>query len=134
MTAHQAQDKTTMVETGKLLWVSPTTIRVSRLVTIPTFRGFAYNGPICVLHAVAFFFARTFAHLFFCAALMSAIAFADSLRRLRVGLRPAYTPAKAESAAFNPDNCRSTRSRSFFNCFTMSDMVAMLVPPHGLRA
>jgi hypothetical protein len=22
------------------------------------------------------------------------------------------------SAAFNPDNCRSTRSRSFFNCFT----------------
>lgn len=52
----------------------------------------------------AFFFARNFAQRFFCAALMFASALADSLRRLRVGLVPAYTPAKAASAAFKPES------------------------------
>ena len=45
MTAHQAQDKTTMVETGKLLWVSPTTIRVSRLVPVDQSPPTPYHQP-----------------------------------------------------------------------------------------
>ncbi len=73
------------------------------------------------------FFARTFAQRLRCAAAILALAFADILRRLRVGLAPAYTPAKAEIAAFNPDNCRSTRSRSFFNCLTTLLIVVICV-------
>jgi hypothetical protein len=82
----------------------------------------------------AAFFARTLAQRALCAAAIFARAFADILRRMRVGLVPVYTLAKAESAAFNPDNCFSTRSRSFFNCFTMPVSVAMLVgSPSRLR-
>ena len=44
---------------------------------------------------------------------------------------PAYAPMKAESAAFNPDNWRSTLSRSFFNCFTIPGTFA-ISPPRGL--
>src|ERR1700737_4787917 len=44
---------------------------------------------------------------------------------------PAYTRAKAASAAFNPDNWCCTRSRSFFNCFTIPDKLANVVSPLG---
>jgi hypothetical protein len=42
-----------------------------------------------------------------------------------------YALVKAASAAFNPDNWRCTRSRSFFNCFTIPDKLANVVPPSG---
>jgi hypothetical protein len=41
---------------------------------------------------------------------------------------PAYTFTKAASAAFNPDNSRSTRSRSFFNCCIIPDKFAIDPP------
>ena len=76
-------------------------------------------------YAVFLCFAFQAFHRFFCATAILARDFADILRRLRVGLAvafpafPVYAPMKAESAAFNPDNWRSTLSRSFFNCFTI---------------
>jgi hypothetical protein len=42
-----------------------------------------------------------------------------------------YALVKAASAAFNPDNWRCTRSRSFFNCFTIPDKLANVVSPSG---
>jgi hypothetical protein len=70
---------------------------------------------------IAFFFSRlTLAHLAREAATIFARDFADTLRRLRVGLIfPLYAATNAESAASNPDNSRSTRSRSCFSCLTM---------------
>jgi hypothetical protein len=65
-----------------------------------------------------------FAHLARCAAAILALLFADIFRRLRLGLPPLYTPANALSAASIPDNCCATRSRSFFNCFTIPDKLA----------
>jgi hypothetical protein len=59
--------------------------------------------------------ALIFAQRFRCAAAILPLASTDILRRLRVGpLFPAYTPVKAEIAAFKPESCFSTRSRSFF--------------------
>jgi len=66
-------------------------------------------------------------HLARCAAAILALADADILRRARVGLVPAYAPTKALSAAFNPDNCRSTRSRSFLSYLTTADRFAIWV-------
>ena len=87
-----------------------------------------------LVHGVVYlsFFARIFAHLARCATAILLRPAADSLRGLRAGLTPAYTPANADRAAFNPDNCRSTRSRSFFNCLTMFDTVPIWFPL-GLR-
>jgi hypothetical protein len=61
-----------------------------------------------------------------CAAAILALLFADILRRFRLGLLPPYTPAKAVSAAFKPDNCFSARSRSCFNCFIIEDKFAIV--------
>src|SRR5271154_2982804 len=71
-----------------------------------------------------FFRARTFAQRALCAAAIFARDLADILR-LPVLPVPRYTAAKAVSAAFNPDNCFSTWSRSFFNCFTSPDKLAI---------
>src|SRR5439155_5302419 len=79
------------------------------------------------------FFARTFAHLARWAAAILLRPAAEMVRLLRVGFLPPYTATKAESAAFNPDNCFSTRSRSFLNCFTMLVMDAIVVHPSRLR-
>jgi hypothetical protein len=64
---------------------------------------------------------RALAQRALCAAAIFLRAAALILLRLRpVGLDfPAYTFTKAASAAFNPDNSRSTRSRSFFNCWSV---------------
>jgi len=67
-----------------------------------------------------------FAQRRLCAAAIFARLFADILRRLRLGLPPLYTPANAVSAAFKPDNCLSTRSRSVFNCFSIEDKFAIV--------
>jgi len=73
--------------------------------------------------------ALNFAQRVLCAAAIFARAFADIFLRLRPGLPvPRYTPAKAASAAFNPDNCLSTESRSFFNCFIIPDRFANVFP------
>jgi hypothetical protein len=68
-------------------------------------------------------FSLTFAQRALCAAAIFARAFADIVRR-RFGFAPPYTATKAEIAAFNPDNCFSTWSRSFFNCSTIPDKFA----------
>jgi hypothetical protein len=70
-----------------------------------------------VKHQAPFFFALTLAHLARCAAAILFRPAADMVRFLRVGLVPAYTPAKAEIAALKPESCFCTWSRSFFNCF-----------------
>src|SRR6266852_5651698 len=62
---------------------------------------------------------------------MRARPFADNLRRGLVPVLPLYTPAKAASATFNPDKWCCTRSRSFFNCFTIPDKLANVVSPSG---
>jgi hypothetical protein len=68
-----------------------------------------------------FFAALTFAHRAFCARRIAARPLALMGRRFLLsagaGLLPRllYTPANAARAAFNPDNCCCTRSRSFFN-------------------
>lgn len=74
------------------------------------------------------FFARIFAHLARCAAAILLRPAAEMVCFLRVGLLPAYTPTNAASAAFKPDNCRSTLSRSFLSCFTSVEMVAIWFP------
>jgi hypothetical protein len=79
------------------------------------------------LGAIGTTFCRTLilAQRALCAAAIFARDFADT-RRLRVGFSlPPYTLAKAVSAAFSADKCRSTRSRSFFNCFTIPDSFAI---------
>src|SRR6266851_1137917 len=63
-----------------------------------------------------------------CAAAIFLRASTLIFRRLRTGLPPLYTPAKAVSAAFNPLSCLSTRSRSFFNCFIIEDRFAIESP------
>src|SRR5437868_15336955 len=65
-----------------------------------------------------------------CAAAILALLFADILRRLRIGF-PSYTFANAVSAAFKPDNCFATRSRSFFNCVIIEDTFPNLSSPSG---
>jgi hypothetical protein len=67
-----------------------------------------------------------FAHRALCAAAILALLFADIFRRLRIGLPP-YTLANAVSAAFKPDNCFSTRSRSCFNCFIIEDRFGIVL-------
>jgi hypothetical protein len=74
-----------------------------------------------------FFRARTFAQRALCAAAIFARDLADILRLLVVPVTR-YTVAKAVSAAFNPDNCFSTWSRSFFSCFTSPDKLAINFP------
>jgi hypothetical protein len=54
------------------------------------------------------------AHLARCAAAILARLFADIFRRFRRGCLLLYTPANAVNAAFNPDNCFSTRSTFLF--------------------
>src|ERR1700677_985419 len=79
---------------------------------------------------------RAFAHLALCAAATFLRAATLIFRRLRpwVGLDfPEYTFTKAASAAFSPDNSRSTRSRSFFNCCIIPDKFA-IDPPLFLTA
>jgi hypothetical protein len=72
----------------------------------------------------------TFAHRALCAAAIFARAFADILRRLRIGLAvPRYTPAKAASAAFNPVNCRSTRVSLRLQLFHNPRQVRHSMPP-----
>src|SRR5258707_8374452 len=56
-----------------------------------------------------------------CAAAIFFLAATLIFLRFRTGLAPPYTPANAVSAAFNPDNCFATRSRSLRNCFTNED-------------
>ena len=56
-----------------------------------------------------------------CAAAILARLFADIFRRLRVGLPATVDTSKRRNAAFKPDNCFSTRSRSFFNCSMIED-------------
>ncbi len=63
---------------------------------------------------------------------MRARPLADILRRGLLPVLPLYTPAKAASAEFNLVNCCCTRSRSFFNCFTIPDKLANgFVPSDG---
>jgi hypothetical protein len=76
----------------------------------------------------------TLAHLARCAAAILARLFADIFRRFRLGLPPPYTPANAVKAALSPDNCFSTRSRSFFNCFIMEDRLRLRPPRDGIVA
>jgi hypothetical protein len=49
------------------------------------------------------------------AAAILARPLADIFRRGLIPLLPRYTPAKASSAAFSPDNCKCSRSRSLVN-------------------
>src|SRR5450631_317663 len=66
-----------------------------------------------------------FAQRAFCARLIFFRAAADIVRVPFDLADPVYEPTKACSAAFNADNCRSTTSRSFFNCSTIPDRFAM---------
>jgi hypothetical protein len=79
----------------------------------------------------AFFFALIFAHRARCAAAILFRPAADIFRRLRVALAP-YVPTKKASAAFNADNCSSTRSRVFLNFLTITDTFAIGAFPSGL--
>jgi hypothetical protein len=71
------------------------------------------------------FDAARFAHRAFCAMLILRRPAADMVRLLGP---PPYTLANAVIAAFSPDNCRSTRSRSLFNCFTIADKFTIEPP------
>lgn len=83
---------------------------------------------VCFPFGVRFF---CFAQRACCAKLILRRAAADSVRRVPFALAPLYAPTKAESAAFNPVNSRSTRSRSFFICFTIPDTLAIGPFPLG---
>lgn len=79
------------------------------------------------LYAVFFFVvALHFTQRALCAAEILALAAADMLRRVRLGLTfSPSTPAKAETAAFNPASCRSTLSRSLLSCASTEDRFAV---------
>jgi hypothetical protein len=61
------------------------------------------------------------------AAAMRARPLADIFRRGWLSLLPRSTPAKASKAAFNPDNCWCSRSRSLLSCFAIPDKFANVV-------
>ena len=66
------------------------------------------------------------AHRAFCARLIFLRTAADNVRRFLAG--PALRPARAASAAFKPLTSSCTRSRSFFNCWTIPDRFAISSP------